>query len=234
MANPKQSHIICRKCNRTLGCNDFYWSFRGKRSTYCKECGRKDSRQYASKLKRLGLCVRCAKPSPSKVLCQSCIESEKERDALKILKKICIQCGNKHNTRYQKCHSCRRKSRKLSAVYWRESSEEFKEKRSLYKKRKRANDKFLVFNAYGGKCVCCGESDWKLLTIDHVFNDGKAHREIVSASELYPYLIRNNFPQDRFRLLCWNCNISRSKYGVCPHEAWANYGNYMAGEQWLQ
>lgn len=87
-----------------------------------------------------------------------------------------------------------------------------------------------VIEAYGGKCQCpsgkCTESNPYFLTIDHIFNDGKHHRRVisngnprVSCSYTYRWLQKHGFPKDRFRLLCWNCNCGRAKNkGICPHE----------------
>lgn len=59
------------------------------------------------------------------------------------------------------------------------------------------------------------------LTIDHIFEDGKAHREELGTRHtiaLYQWLINNDFP-DTFQVLCMNCNFA--KYlngGLCPHQ----------------
>lgn len=77
-----------------------------------------------------------------------------------------------------------------------------------------------IFAAYGGKCACppCGEAIPEFLTIDHIFNDGKAHREEVGVGEaMYRWLKKHGFPKDRYQLLCFMCNWAKSKYGVCPH-----------------
>ena len=77
-----------------------------------------------------------------------------------------------------------------------------------------------VIEAYGGKCVCCGEGDRRFLSIDHIANDGAEHRQTVRAAQLYGWLKRNGFPKDNFQLLCFNCNMGKSvNRGVCPHQA---------------
>ena len=48
-----------------------------------------------------------------------------------------------------------------------------------YKKylcRRNLRTKYKVMRAYGGKCVCCGESTLSFLTIDHPNNDGVKDR----------------------------------------------------------
>ena len=76
----------------------------------------------------------------------------------------------------------------------------------------------MVIQHYGGRCVCCGEGDHRFLTVDHINNDGAAHRKSdPSSKNLYYFLFKNNFP-DGFQLLCWNCNHAKEIYGVCPHQ----------------
>lgn len=78
----------------------------------------------------------------------------------------------------------------------------------------RYNRRFRVINGYGGKCVCCGESNYLFLTIDHInFHDG------LYDDKLYIYLIKNNYPEDNYRLLCYNCNCGRERAPnrICPH-----------------
>lgn len=80
-----------------------------------------------------------------------------------------------------------------------------------------------VIQAYGGKCVCCGESQDAFLTLDHVENDGKAHRMELGAGQgsasdrLYRWARNNGFPE-RLQLLCWNCNLAKQHLGTCPHQ----------------
>jgi len=58
-------------------------------------------------------------------------------------------------------------------------------RKKAYQKRKNK-----VYEHYGNKCGCCGETHREFLTIDHI-ND---------------------------RLLCNNCRYARLIYGYCPHE----------------
>ena len=70
-----------------------------------------------------------------------------------------------------------------------------------------------AIEAYGGRCVCCGESAECFLTIDHAANDGAKHRQEMKANTgcgIYQWLRRHNYPQDgRFQVLCYNCNCSK-------------------------
>jgi hypothetical protein len=86
---------------------------------------------------------------------------------------------------------------------------EAKKKRDLVVLRKTTADrKALVFRHYGGKCLHCGVSDFEVLTIDHINNDGAAHRKRLwdsSGRAIYKYLIENDFPPG-YQILCRNCN----------------------------
>lgn len=87
----------------------------------------------------------------------------------------------------------------------------------------RAKDKYemyksQVFDHYGRVCLCCGESNGKFLTIDHINNDGKTHRKQPGATNMPAWLVRNGFPENLVQVLCWNCNLGkRVNGGVCPH-----------------
>jgi len=76
-----------------------------------------------------------------------------------------------------------------------------------------------VIDAYGGKCACCDETRKEFLTIDHIDGDGaKQKREIgvAGSTGLYYWLRQNDYPEG-FQVLCFNCNMGKRNYSVCPH-----------------
>ena len=84
-----------------------------------------------------------------------------------------------------------------------------------------AEKKQEILNYYGAKCNCCGLTDIRFLTVDHV-EYGKHNR--MSKKErrrvginVYRQVIREGFPK-RFQILCMNCNWAKGVYGKCPHE----------------
>jgi hypothetical protein len=84
-----------------------------------------------------------------------------------------------------------------------------------------ANLRYETIAAYGSMCVCCGESNPDVLTIDHVNNDGAEHRRVIGrgGNVFYVWLRKNGFPQDgRFQVLCFNCNRAKFYYSACPHQ----------------
>jgi len=92
-----------------------------------------------------------------------------------------------------------------------------KEQMKAYRQR----IKDAVFAAYGGyRCACCGESEKSFLCVDHVNNDGYAHRKQIGhrgGIGIYLWIVKNQFPPG-FQILCYNCNQGkRINNGVCPH-----------------
>lgn len=108
---------------------------------------------------------------------------------------------------------------------WRETHKESCSKsRKKYikthrKERKEYNNqlnqavKFEVLGHYSvighPNCPHCRIDDLDVLTIDHVNNDGAAHRkEQGTGSALYVWLKRNNYPEG-YQVLCCNCNMKK-------------------------
>lgn len=77
-----------------------------------------------------------------------------------------------------------------------------------------------IIEHYGRCCACCGEDEPLFLQIDHINNDGAAHRReqgIRGGDGIYYWLVTNNFPPG-FQMLCANCNTGKFRnLGVCPH-----------------
>jgi hypothetical protein len=56
--------------------------------------------------------------------------------------------------------------------------------------------------------VACGEPNPKLLTLDHIANNGKEHRKEVGSTYVYPWLRSRGFPKG-FQVLCQSCNMKK-------------------------
>jgi hypothetical protein len=97
-----------------------------------------------------------------------------------------------------------------------------------YQKRKLNNSdrkyyqgmKDKIYAAYGGYiCKCCGETEHKFLTIDHINNNGAEQRRLFGkqSQPLYRWIIKNNFPPG-FQILCQSCNMGKYlNNNQCPH-----------------
>src|SRR5206468_7939701 len=69
-------------------------------------------------------------------------------------------------------HVCRECNRAYQRMY-------FARHRDLMCRRARWHKAVIrdaVLDAYGGACVCCGETTREFLTLDHVHNDGARYR----------------------------------------------------------
>lgn len=90
----------------------------------------------------------------------------------------------------------------------------YQNRKEIIREKQRIYDlsiKSKIITAYGGKCVCCKENTLEFLTIVNN-NDNK------SGGKLYRWLIKNNFPQENYQILCYNCNCSKELFGYCPHK----------------
>lgn len=156
--------------------------------------------------KMSGLCVRCGKVPPKLgvLSCQSCVERAAKVSQKRIrnyaAKGLCKTCGEECAPNRRSCQGCLDKAGKNSLAHRRD--------------RRRQ-----VLEAYGPPyCRCCGEDNQSSLEVDHINNDGAAHRQKVSAPYFYRWLIENNFPAG-FQLLCRTCNMSKHRNGgVCEHQ----------------
>lgn len=111
------------------------------------------------------------------------------------------------------CGSCN-----MRTIYWGDPEKHRAASREASAKtRQRVRDQMI--EAYGSKCACvnCPETDTAFLTLDHINGDGKQHRAKVG-SHTYTDLRRQGWPQDGYRLLCWNCNGMTRGGRTCPHE----------------
>jgi hypothetical protein len=77
-----------------------------------------------------------------------------------------------------------------------------------------------ALSAYGGKCICCGESHSHFLSIDHINGGGKKDRRDrgcgTGGGNWYRLLLKQHL--DHVQILCYNCNMAKGHYGQCPHQ----------------
>ncbi len=100
--------------------------------------------------------------------------------------------------------------------YWIKNKERLKEYKRQHWKEVWKKERKEVLDHYGNMCVCCKETQEEFLTIDHIHGGGNKHKKEMKISNIYKWLIKNNFPEG-FRLLCYNCNCSLGFRGYCPH-----------------
>lgn len=105
------------------------------------------------------------------------------------------------------------------------NKEAYHERENAWHRNKRARIREQVFAGYGGyKCVCCGETEPKFMTLDHINNDGGEFRKRVlgkrtmAGYHTYVWLIKNNYPPV-VQVMCMNCQHGKlMNNGTCPHK----------------
>ncbi len=188
-------------------------------------------------------CVRCRQDNPRypKKKCEPCAKLEYERAKasgrkLKILEQgKCLACETPHDGVTQICRKCSdRYSRAAKKSHRKKvfnglcrmdgcvAKQKPGAKTCQYhadlNRQKDSEDKASAFNSYGGKCVKCGYSDFDALCIDHVFDDGKLERrKIGKGADMYRHLKKLGYPQDRYQLLCFSCNMVKEKRKRAEH-----------------
>ena len=134
------------------------------------------------------------------------------KDKLKYWCKNCVRSYQKENYSKWAKHRC-----EYANSYYKKNKKFALEYASKY--RKQLRQKALEF--YGGitpKCKCCNEKHVEFLEIDHINNDGAAHRKKIGGSmNMFRWLRDNNYPLG-FQVLCRNCNLAKAFYGQCPHK----------------
>ena len=127
---------------------------------------------------------------------------------------------------------CKECTKSRSRARFAAKHSEILEQGKVYARDKRARIKEATFAAYGGYvCACCGETEKKFLTLDHIDNNGSIFRKSVfkgnkkgntAGYHTYNWLARNGFPSG-YQVLCMNCNYGkRMNNGVCPHKTKCN------------
>ena len=130
---------------------------------------------------------------------------------------FCSRCHQKKpKDRWKWCEACRKRQR-LAAQQWRlVHPEESKVYQREWYRAVRAE----VLAHCGKGCACCGEQTFEFLTIDHIDGGGRDHRDEVGkrGTEFLRWLRKNGYPKG-YQVLCYNCNMARGYWKVCPHQS---------------
>ena len=163
------------------------------------------------------------------------IDYQKERRKKFLEDGKCTRCGGEIDTAGMDCSRCRNKSNTLTAVAVARNLAEGKCRcgrpakkttrcceRCAERSRNVLRDlKEQVLQGYEKRCVCCGETAYEFLSVDHKYNDGAADRKRLGrkakSGSLYKTIIKENFP-DRYQIMCYNCNMAKGFFGYCPHQ----------------
>ena len=162
-------------------------------------------------------CRKCGKKKP--LIHFAPVYSQSTRGK-KYRQHTCLDC-------HRAAHAAQaRRLRALNPEVYREACRRTRRKHGpLIRERRRAWNRKLkaeVFKLYGGyRCVCCGETEPSMLTLDHINNDGGEHRRREPAmrwsKHLYAWILKQP-KKPPLQVLCYNCNISKFRNnGICAH-----------------
>lgn len=203
MAIPNQGRLTCIECGQTKTLNEFYGKpgLRWKHRPRCRECIQSGIEKAQQEMR----------------VCTKCHQTKKGSDFY--VRKL-VPSGNYVLAR--ECKACYRvRARKHRDV----DRERYLKQQHVYGQRRHEFLRNVVFEHYGGwKCACCGETEPKFLTLDHINNDGAAFRRKIAGKQekgggfrTYQWLYTNGLPPG-YQVLCANCNYGkRMNKGICPH-----------------
>jgi len=180
----------CKTCGNEKAISEFYVRKSGKPYNQCKAC------HYAAGKARIE-----ADPEKRKEICRRYYQTHKVKQ-------------NARTAEWRKQNP--EKAKEINRRHFEKHRERFNSRAA--ETRKRLRD--ACFAAYGGYvCSCCGETNEKFLTLDHINRDGAEMRKVHGDGyQFHLWLVRNNFPPV-IQVMCYNCNLGRERNGgVCPHK----------------
>ena len=141
-----------------------------------------------------------------------------EYDMLKRNRHCCRTCKLNYGREWKRNHKEHIAQQRAKKYY--SNHEESRKKGREYNKERSRRLKQEIIDAYGGKCVCCGETIFEFLELDHRHGNGNEHRRSLKLGggvQFYYWVKKEGFP-DLFQLLCSNCNQAKYRYDECPHQ----------------
>lgn len=197
---------LCPQCGEQRQLTDFHNNRTAKdgKQTYCKICAYGHTKRYRERKAGRRIAERNS-PKDGHKICLRCGER-------KVLEEFRPSFGNASHVAY--CNTCR-------PLLEQEYRDKHRPQMNRYLRGWRDAVRERVIAKYGGKCECCGEANPRFLSLDHINNDGREHRKGKGTVVIYLEAEALPYPNDRLRLLCYNCNIGRAHNkackGVCPH-----------------
>ncbi len=141
----------------------------------------------------------------------------------------CIVCGKQFETKRRfssycssgcRCKKWREDHPEHNNKWRREHPEQF----HISTQKTRYKLKYETLSAYSGDppfCTCCGETELSMLTLEHLNDDGKKHRDFIKGEgeRVYYHLKKMGYPKFmNITVRCMNCNFSRKILGICAHK----------------
>ena len=142
--------------------------------------------------------------------------NKKNNEWVKERQKIWREKNKEHFNEWQRKNYKKnpKKHNKQNLETYYKNHEKYCLNRRIAIKKKREEQKKIVFNHYSkGKncCEICGIIDTDVLTIDHINGNGSKHRKEIRGDHMENWLIKNNYPEG-YRILCMNCQFKERKH----------------------
>ena len=128
----------------------------------------------------------------------------------------CPKCGVKYSIENttkdsKRWNGLRWLCRSCTSTYRKPYRNKERDRKALYRYRRYI--KLEVLKHYGSTCKVCGEANTKILTLDHINNNGAQHRRDIAKKskggiDMWMWVYRNKFPEG-FQILCYNCNCGK-------------------------
>ena len=105
---------------------------------------------------------------------------------------------------YQKDFYAKNREREIKEAcdYQKNNPEKVQKNHSIWHHNRRVR----AFEKLGGKCVHCGETDFRCLQIDHINGGGSKHFEQRGTINLLSDVLKDPDAKSKYQLLCANCN----------------------------
>lgn len=159
----------------------------------------------------------CEQPYFARGYCRRCYKRIKPEPIPR--RKTCKipDCGAKHSSRgYCKYHYnklC------LPPDYSTKCGRRFRKNHPNYDNDRKTAIKRKALEMLGGRCACCGVSEWWNLTVDHV-RPVLGKRKYIGI-QMFRSVVRGEADAGNLQVLCFGCNASKNRYERCKidHEA---------------
>lgn len=157
------------------------------------------------------ICNKCKKP---KLISELVVEGKKQ------IRRVCIPC-EKNRQREKQRRAYLYSPERQKAISLKSYHKNGGHRRILAKARrdKVRNDIILHYSNGKNECACCGETENCFLTLDHMHGGGTMERKKIGAGghHLYRVIRKQGYPSG-FQILCFNCNVGKFRFGICPHK----------------
>ena len=95
------------------------------------------------------------------------------------------------------------------------SNKKYKIGKTAYDVKRLSIRKIALVEILGGKCRCCGVTEWWNLNLDHIIPVSKTKQKRISAAVYYKNLLNGTLTLDNIQLLCSGCNGSKGNRKKC-------------------